>query len=106
VVRQGVVDLDVNGAGFRPRRRSVFPGIATACRAPHIAVMGDDGEYVYSVESGSAGAGRRVWRWSIRQAGSPAVIHQGTSIKSGEDAKDAALAVIGRLQRERDAGSK
>jgi len=58
---------------------------------------GAEGEYVYSIERGSAGAGRRVWRWFIRHRNGTAIIHQGTSIKSCDDAKSTVLAVIKRL---------
>jgi hypothetical protein len=58
-----------------------------------------DGEYAYSISRGSAGAGMRVWRWAVRHRDGAAPIHQGTSIRSREDARRAALAVIARLKQ-------
>jgi hypothetical protein len=57
-----------------------------------------EGEYTYSVEPGCAGAGMRVWRWSIRRGDDHPPVHQGTSIRSREDAMAAALQVIRRLK--------
>jgi hypothetical protein len=58
-----------------------------------------DGDYPYSIEAGSAGAGRRVWRWTVRRRGGGKPAAQGTSIRSHEDAKTAALEAIRQLQQ-------
>lgn len=56
-------------------------------------------EYTFSVEVGSAGAGMRVWRWTVRRGEEHRPVHQGASIRSREDAQAAALEVIRRLRR-------
>jgi hypothetical protein len=56
-------------------------------------------EYVYAIERGYAGAGRRVWRWVIRRRDTGVEMGQGASIRSRDDAQITALAVIRRLQR-------
>ena len=55
------------------------------------------GEYLYSIELGSAGAGKHVWRWAVLDRDGKSVA-RGTSIQSAEDAEAAALSAIDRLR--------
>jgi len=64
-----------------------------------------DAEYSYSIARGAAGAGMTVWRWTVSRCGSKVPIHQGTSIRSRDDARRSALEVISRLKRRRDGNS-
>jgi len=62
--------------------------------------MGQDerADYVCTVSRRLAGAGRTVWRWAVRRHDGEAAVASGTSIRSEDDAKAAALKAIDRLR--------
>jgi hypothetical protein len=78
----------------------VFVRIVSWAQGRHIALMEKTqaGEFTYSIERGFAGAGRRVWRWVVRRGNTGAELGQGASIRSRDDARMTALAVIQRLR--------
>ena len=82
--------------------RPLFPEVSIGGRAGQAAEVmriGRLGEYQYSVDRDLAGAGRTVWRWMV--TGRDAPLARGTSIRSEDDAREAALRAIKRLRAAR-----